>query len=126
MRAALTVKLILQPLVENSIYHGIRGKEGRGRIEINGYQKADHIVLEVLDNGGGIEATRLRHINHVLAGRTSVTDASDYFGIRNVNERIKLAFGPEFGLMLEQVPGGGIKAVVRLPLTSDSNGGIHL
>ncbi|OXM87327.1 cache domain-containing sensor histidine kinase [Paenibacillus rigui] len=116
IQSCLTVKLILQPLVENSIYHGVRGMK-QGRIVVRGCMLKDHIRLEVIDNGAGMDEYKIKHINNVLSGREWVGDESDYFGIRNVNDRIKLTFGPEFGLQLENVAGGGTKSVVYLPVT---------
>ncbi|MCZ8517956.1 sensor histidine kinase [Paenibacillus sp. KR2-11] len=112
----LTVKLILQPLVENSIYHGVRGMD-RGRIIVKGEMQDELIQLEVIDNGAGIDEYKIKHINSVLSGTETIEDESDYFGIRNVNDRIKLTFGQEYGLYLEQALGGGTRAVVLIPAT---------
>jgi two-component system sensor histidine kinase YesM len=109
-----TIKLILQPLVENAIYHGVRDSDRPDSlIKVKGYLKADNLIcIEVIDNGVGMEPARISEINHCL--RETGTEQR-FFGLRNVNERIRLAFGPEYGLELKENPGGGITVVVHLP-----------
>jgi two-component system sensor histidine kinase YesM len=112
-----TIKLILQPLVENAIYHGVRESEepGVGMIIIRGYflEDAAKICLEVIDNGVGIPSLELAEINECL--REPGTD-EDYFGLCNVKERLVLAFGSEYGLELFPTPGGGVTVRVLLPV----------
>ncbi|WP_242856025.1 sensor histidine kinase [Ruminiclostridium josui] len=64
-----TVKLILQPLVENSIYHGIRNLDKKGLIVINGYLKDDQVIFEISDNGEGIYQEKMEQLNRIMAGR---------------------------------------------------------
>ncbi len=112
---AKTIKLILQPLIENAIYHGVREFENGGLIVLKGYldETAGLIFLEVSDNGLGMTDEQLLAINCCL--QESGTNQR-YFGLRNVHERIRLAFGAEYGLELKATPGGGVTAVVRLPV----------
>jgi two-component system sensor histidine kinase YesM len=109
-----TVKLILQPLVENAIYHGVRDSERSDSfIKVRGLQEADNLIrIEIIDNGVGMEPAKIAEINNCL--RETGTEQR-FFGLRNVNERIRLAFGPEYGLELKENPGGGITVVVHLP-----------
>lgn len=117
-----TLKLILQPLVENAIYHGVRGLEKPGGlITVKGYLEENNIYFEVLDNGLGIEPERTEEINRCLEGIYGVEQEKRYFGLRNVNERIKLAFGKEYGLKLISVPGEGTRVLVHLPLIPHAN-----
>jgi two-component system sensor histidine kinase YesM len=117
-----TIKLILQPLVENAIYHGVRPLNSPGGlITVKGYLENDQVCFEVLDNGVGMEASKLEEINHCFSkdsneSRESPSEPQHYFGLRNVHERIVLAFGKEYGLHLEPNPGGGIRVIGRLPL----------
>jgi two-component system sensor histidine kinase YesM len=119
-----TVKIILQPLVENAIYHGIKNKETGGTIIISGSKKEDHIELTVWDNGAGMDKKTLERINTLLADRTPVRDSeqdnapSSHSGLgpRNVDERIKLYFGPEYGLEYESEEDVGTLARIRLPI----------
>lgn len=110
------IKLILQPLVENSIYHGIRNSDKKGLIVIKGYIKEEEIIFEIVDNGKGIEESALEHINSILSGTEQVKDENMYFGIRNVNERIKITFGNRFGLRYQSKFTGGTKAIIHIPL----------
>lgn len=107
-------KLLLQPLVENSIYHGILKSEKRGLIIIKAYSKEDYIYFEIIDNGLGIPEDKLKDINLVLQGYKKIEDEKKYFGIRNVNKRIKLKYGDDFGLRFESQEGVGTKAIVKI------------
>ncbi|GAA2742525.1 histidine kinase [Terrabacter aerolatus] len=100
--------LCLQPLVENAVQHGIEGREGDGEISILA-QDADHeCVVTIEDNGVGEDPERVRR---VLAG----DPGSDSVGLANVDERLRTAFGDDYGLVVETAPGAGTKVVVRLP-----------
>ena len=113
-----TVKLILQPLVENAIYHGIKESEAPGLIAISGRRSGSVMELRVTDNGPGIPPERLAMLQADLARGLSVS--GEGYGIFNVNERIRLYFGAEYGLMLESEYGRGTVAAVRLPcITQD-------
>ncbi|HBF38843.1 MAG TPA: hypothetical protein DDW50_16180 [Firmicutes bacterium] len=116
----LTIKLILQPLVENAIYHGIKEKSGSGSIIITGGM-ADNgrdIRLTVRDNGAGIHPVALNLINRRLdeeiPGEKPQTEGKGY-GIYNVNERIKLYFGPDYGLHFKSEWGQGTEAGILIP-----------
>ncbi len=105
------IKLILQPLVENSIYHGIKYKKGKGFIQILGYQEEDCILLQVQDNGVGMDSQTLEQIFE----RHERDTRSNGVGLKNVNERIQLYYGPEYGIFYESAPGEGTMASIRLP-----------
>lgn len=100
------IKLILQPLVENAIYHGIKEKRGKGEIIILGTLENDKIHIKVIDNGIGISESKLEMINSLLKGNGSATNKLGY-GIFNVNERIRLNYGNEYGLTYSSVYGQG-------------------
>lgn len=98
------IKLVLQPLVENAIYHGIKLKETEGFITITVCKQAEAndfpaIKICVEDNGYGIEKESLETINESLS--SCIIDRETGYGIYNVNERIKLYYGDAYGLMLE-------------------------
>ncbi|MEM5596594.1 sensor histidine kinase [Niallia circulans] len=111
-----TVKLILQPLVENAIYHGVRRMKAKGLIEIKGKEKEGVVVLEVRDNGVGMSVEKVNHINNVLTGIEKIEDENEYFGIRNVNERIKLTYGMEYGIYFKSKPDAGTSVTIILPI----------
>ena len=108
-----TVKLILQPLVENAIYHGIKESSHSGTVTITGCREGDILKLQVCDNGMGIPPERLRMLQADLARGLSVS--REGYGIFNVNERIRLHFGAQYGLTLESTWGQGTVATVHLP-----------
>ncbi|MEO8483890.1 MAG: histidine kinase [Acidobacteriota bacterium] len=95
--------MILQPLVENSIKHGLGKKVGEGRITIHASRRAGHAVIEILDNGIGMPADRLEA-------------TSDHgIGLRNVNERLRVIYGANYALHLSSVPGQGTLARIEIP-----------
>lgn len=106
-------KLLLQPIVENAIIHGLEKKIGPGHLEINGRQEAGELVFEVIDDGLGIEPEKIALLN----ARINWSSTSDSIGLQNVNRRIQLAYGPEYGLHLESQPGEGTKVTLRFPLS---------
>ncbi|NOU88727.1 HAMP domain-containing protein [Paenibacillus sp. LMG 31460] len=105
-----TLKLILQPLVENCIYHGIKYKSGTGIIQIIGEKSQDCILLKVLDNGVGIEPEKLKQI---LLNDHSFEDKG--VGVTNVNERIRLYFGEPYGLSFKS-QGEGTEVTICIPI----------
>ncbi|AWI05343.1 sensor histidine kinase [Clostridium drakei] len=91
------IKLILQPLVENAIYHGIKEKRGKGKIIIKGSIQNEKIHIKIIDNGIGIRKDKLREINNLLKEKDSSKRKIGY-GSFNVNERIRLNYGEEYGI----------------------------
>ncbi len=106
-----TIKLLLQPLVENSIYHGIKNRRGRGVVRILARKEGDRILLQVVDNGVGMDRARLARI----LDRSCPDAKSGGVGVRNVDERIKLHFGESYGLSFESARNVGTTASVWLP-----------
>jgi len=115
------LKLTLQPLVENALYHGIKNKRGKGKITIEGTYKEGKIVFIVRDNGIGMNQARLEQIQRVLNGEKDVSiNSTAGFGIVNVNERIKLNFGSEYGLSVKSEYGVGSEFTLCIPAIDDS------
>ncbi len=112
------IKLILQPLAENSIYHGIREKPCSGVIRIWAEEEAMEgrrfLLLCVWDNGAGIPEEKLALINENL--RNGRTDHGEGYGIYNVNERLRLFYGEEYGLRYESQEGQWTKGILTLPV----------
>ena len=106
------MKLLIQPLVENAIYHGIKGMDALGHIKITGEREDSTVVIRVGDNGVGISEEQLRALNE---GSVEPSTQGGV-GVKNVQERIRLTFGAEFGVRLESVPGRGTTATVRIPM----------
>lgn len=112
-----TPNLILQPLIENAIDHGIDLKtEGRGKITIRGWSEGEIMYLSVEDNGVGMDEEVAQNI---------LTQKSKGYGVRNVNERIKLTYGAEYGLTIESKEGEGTKITVKIPVVI-RKGGLNL
>lgn len=104
------LKLVLQPMVENAIYHGLKNKLGKGNIHISVTEEDNIILLKVKDNGIGIKPEDLANIYKV--------DSKKGVGVRNVNERIKLYFGDEYGLFFESEVDLGTSVTIKLPKTN--------
>lgn len=102
------LKLILQPMVENAILHGFEQMNGTGEIIISAQVEQDNILLEVLDNGCGIDPAVMKEI---LDGKRKESG----YGIRNVHERIKLKFGDAYGLTYHNRAEGGTSVQILLP-----------
>lgn len=109
------VKIILQPLVENAIYHGIKLKPGTGKILIRGRSEHACLRLEVLDDGIGISEDKLRQIREDL-DHVRQSERKSGYGLFNVHERIQLSHGSSYGISIDSSLGQGTKIVVRLPL----------
>lgn len=108
MKSFKMLKIILQPLVENSIKHGIGQKRGKGLIQINGFLSGDEIIFEVIDDGIGFD---MNSVDLVKSERGILRSG---YGIRNVDERIKLEYGSEYGLNIESEIGKGTKALIKM------------
>lgn len=105
------VKVILQPLVENAIYHGIKKKRGSGCIRITSEETEQDIILLVEDNGIGMDADQVRS----LFEQDRTYEAGRGVGIQNVHQRLMLHYGNDYGLRYSSVPGEGTIVMVRIP-----------
>ena len=106
------LKMTLQPIVENALYHGIKYKRAKGKIFIHGRREEDSIVLVVEDNGVGMDEAELKTLQSEIGKNCKETEKG--FGLANVNERIKMAYGPAFGLSIESEKGKGTRVSVRI------------
>ena len=121
------LKLLVQPLVENAIYHGIKNKESPGVVRVSGEREGNALVIRVVDDGVGMDSGRLELLGRRLAnpgGRDaddeSTRPSSGGVGVRNVQERIRLCFGSEYGLSFESRPGQGTTALIRIPIVEEA------
>ena len=110
-------KLILQPVVENSFHHGIRNLATEGRVDICGYLEEEIIVLTVEDNGTGIPEEQLEKLRQLLQANPLSAADTPYRALVNINDRIRIAYGREFGVSVESESGKGTRTVLRLPVT---------
>ena len=96
--------MLLQPLVENSIKHGLSPKVGEGRITIRSERRNGHAIIDVIDDGVGVDPVQ---VDQVKTGSG--------IGLRNVNERLKVIYGANYQLQLDSVPGQGTCARIVIP-----------
>lgn len=103
-------KLILQPLIENALYHGIKNRRGRGVIQITGEKQNDDILLQVRDNGAGMTEEQLQRLQAGV-----YEEHHSGLGLKNVHQRIRLYCGEPYGLTFESKQGIGTTVTVLLP-----------
>ena len=108
-------KLILQPLVENAIYHGVKAKRGGGTITITGVPEGENLVFTVQDNGAGMPQEKVEELNRRMSER-SVLDEQKSFGLFYIRERIQLCYGKGYGVHVESALGEGTRVTITLPL----------
>ena len=108
-------KLILQPLVENAIYHGIKAKRGGGTIYITGEPVERNLLFTVRDDGAGMPQEKVDEINRRMSER-SVLDEQKSFGLFYIRERIQLCYGEGYGVHVESTLGEGTRVTITLPL----------
>ncbi|WP_046176118.1 cache domain-containing sensor histidine kinase [Domibacillus indicus] len=117
---AAVLKLVLQPVVENAIYHGIKERRGPGRLKISVFEQQGQLRLTVEDDGAGMTEERLEQIRAKLASvraEKTMQETDFGYGMMNVQARIQLAFGSEYGIRIESCLGTGTKVEIALPLT---------
>lgn len=110
-------KLLLQPLAENAVIHGIEPLSGSGLISVRGFRRDRFIVLEVQDNGVGITPDRLEELRHGLLPGTSLPEVDSIgrsgFALKNVKERLELYFA-EASLDIESTEGAGTRIIIQI------------
>jgi two-component system, sensor histidine kinase YesM len=117
-------RLLIQPLIENAVYHGVESCREKGIINLNTILEDQVVVIEVIDNGMGIDRDDLEQLNDKLAMsndayfKSLASKKNKSIGIENVNRRIKLFYGENYGLQIESEPGSYTKVIVRIPLYS--------
>lgn len=107
------IRIVLQPLVENAIYHGIKPLTNKGLIRIGGRILAQSVELMVSDNGLGMTGQELEVLRQNMM--SDKIKESRHIGVANVNQRLRLCFGEEYGLLVESREGEGTSVTVRIP-----------
>ncbi|MFS1009637.1 sensor histidine kinase [Enterococcus casseliflavus] len=111
--------LLIQPLVENAISHGLEGITYPGFVRLTITKDGHDLVIVVQDNGSGIPPEKLEHLQQKI--KTPSTHAKKNIGLANVNHRVKMFYGPEYGLTIESVLGSGTQVTLRIhDLSQDS------
>lgn len=109
----MIVKIVLQPLVENALYHGIKDLEEGGYIRVLGFREGNNIILEVYDNGKGMSREQIKNI---LKAPSSTSITKGGVAIKNVHERIQVYFGQDYGLSYESEYGKWTKVRITIPV----------
>ncbi|MDO7907148.1 sensor histidine kinase [Paenibacillus sp. JX-17] len=121
------LKLLLQPVVENAIYHGIKARRGPGHIQISVRQTEDRLYLTVRDNGAGMTEERLKELREKLREplqaiemqANGIDKNGRSYGMLNVQARIRLAFGDDYGIELKSREGEGTQVTITHPLLKE-------
>ena len=108
---ATIIKLALQPIIENAIYHGLKYKEDRGLLTVTGVRDGDDVVIEIRDDGVGMDEETRRHI----FDEHKVNYRSNGIGVYNVQRRLKLFYGNSYGITYRSEKGVGTTARIRIP-----------
>ena len=111
--------LIIQPIVENAFVHGIEGEKANGKIDIKVFYRSGQVIIEVSDNGQGIPEDKLRELLAKL--EKNDTSSGKSIGLTNVNKRIKMYHGEQYGLTVETTFGHGTAIRITLPQKADEN-----
>ena len=105
------IKLVLQPIIENAIYHGLKYKESKGLLIVKGFMKDGNSVLQVIDDGVGMDEETLAHIYD----KHKVNYHSNGVGVYNVQKRLKLYYGEDYGITYTSELGKGTTATITIP-----------
>jgi two-component system sensor histidine kinase YesM len=110
-----TLKLLIQPLVENAIYHGLKTQDRIGMLKVLGDKEGDDLIFKVIDNGTGMTGQELSRLNNSPPTAKGLGGV----GVTNVQERIRLYFGASYGVTFESARGEGTVATIRLPALTE-------
>lgn len=109
------LKMTLQPLVENALYHGIKNKRGFGHIHVSGRLENERIILTVEDDGKGMDPEELERVRSLISGTMPSPGRPSGFGLYNVNERLRLNYGEDYGLRIDSRSGEGTRVEAVIP-----------
>lgn len=113
-------KLLLQPLVENAIYHGIDGIDRPGKIWISAARFEEELLLTVTDNGKGLTEDELEVLQQRIAAPGAVEEPTTGMALRNMNQRLILMFGEQYGLLIDGDPDQGMSITLTIPVIERS------
>ena len=110
-----TVKLVVQPIVENAIYHGMEYADGDGEILVLAHIEGEDLYIDVTDNGPGMRQEQVDRLLREDGGPAAPSRRGSGIGLRNVHQRIQLSFGRRYGLTIHSEPDAGTRVQIRLP-----------
>jgi len=108
------LSMIIQPIVENAIVHGIENIESDGEIIIRGWKEGEDILFEISDNGVGMTPEKLGAIRKMIDSEEE-SSPSGSIGLKNTHQRLKHYYGENYGLRIESEPGGRTRVTIRAP-----------
>lgn len=114
-------RFILQPIVENAISHGLGNLTSVGTLEISAFEKNDRLYIQIEDDGEGMDQEKVAEIVRFINTAKPV-EGKKNIGIRNVNQRIKLACGEKYGIIIESTPYQGSRFTIQLPIMREGEG----
>ena len=103
-------KMILQPIIENALIHGIMPNGSYGRIVVAGALEGDLVTLNVTDNGSGMTYEKLEEVRNII-----LCDQDEHIGLKNIHERIRMEYGTAYGLRVESTLGAGTSVTIEMP-----------
>ena len=115
-----TVKLIIQPILENAIYHGMEYADGDGEIHIRAFREGENMVIEVEDNGPGMPEQVVEQLLNPGISVSAARPGGTGIGLRNVHQRIQLTFGAAYGLTIRSEPDRGTEVRICLPALGEN------
>jgi two-component system sensor histidine kinase YesM len=118
-QSCMVLKLTLQPLVENAIYHGIKERRGHGMIRVEARRQDGALLMRVSDDGVGMSPAKLKEVQALLAASHPHGDGLPGYGIHNVHERIQLSFGGRYGLRFESSRAGTTVEILHPLISSE-------
>lgn len=112
------MKLTLQPIVENAVKYGVEPRGGNGAIIVTAYAEGNDLIIEIADNGPGIDESKQQSFEHLLAMKLSEDSElqRESLGLPNVHNRIQLKYGRSYGISIHSFPGRGTVIGIRIPL----------
>ncbi|MDD3346100.1 sensor histidine kinase [Oscillibacter sp.] len=118
VEALYTVKLVIQPVLENAIYHGMAYADGDGEIHVRAFRSGGDVIIEVADNGPGMPESVVASLLDQNGPIAAAGAKGSGIGFRNVDRRLRLTFGPSYGLTILSEPDDGTTVRIRLPALS--------
>ena len=109
------LKFIMQPLVENAIYHGIKSKNEYGKLTIRGYKDKNMLIFVIKDTGKGMDEDTLTKLYQRINQKKRDEKENRGYGIWNVNQRIKLYYGEQYGLQIDSIVDKGTSIYIKIP-----------
>lgn len=118
-----TVKLVVQPIVENAIYHGMEYADGDGEILVWAHIEGEDLYIDVTDNGPGMRQEQVDRLLREDGGPAAPSRRGSGIGLRNVHQRIQLTYGKPYGLEIESEPDEGTNIRIHLPVRRPGGNG---